>query len=158
MGRNRCCLQTGLRMCLQDGCSCSTSKCNKVNNKKNSHVSGYYGNYYGSYYGGRIKHEKHRCRVRKIKYASAYCKPAVLCFVEGLYQGAFAQCHGCLQCAFMPSHMEYTLFLSFSIIISIYSIFKAKSKYLKLLLIFFTITMITNLFFNNRKNRSVYSF
>ncbi len=47
---------------------------------------------------------------------------------------------------FMPSHMEYTLFLSFSIIISIYSIFKVKSKYLKLLLIFFTITMITNLF------------
>ena len=43
---------------------------------------------------------------------------------------------------FMPSHMEYTLFLSFSIIISIYSIFKVKSKYLKLLLIFFTITMI----------------
>ena len=25
----------------------------------------------------------------KIKYASAYCKSAVLCFVEGLYQGSF---------------------------------------------------------------------
>ena len=37
--------------------------------------------------------------IHRIKYASAYCKPAVLCFVEGLYQGAYAQCHGCLQCA-----------------------------------------------------------
>ncbi|MEM5557908.1 O-antigen ligase family protein [Aliarcobacter cryaerophilus] len=47
---------------------------------------------------------------------------------------------------FMPSHMEYTLFLSLSIIISIYSLFEVKNKYLKFLLMFFTITMIINLF------------
>lgn len=72
---------------------------NKVNNKKTAMSVGTMAITTAAITGGRIKHEKHRCRVRKIKYAAAYCKSAVLCFVEGLYQGAFAQCHGCLQCA-----------------------------------------------------------
>ncbi|WP_418179805.1 O-antigen ligase family protein [Aliarcobacter lanthieri] len=47
---------------------------------------------------------------------------------------------------FMPSHMEYTLFLSLAIIISIYSFFNVNNKYIKYILTFFTITMTINLF------------
>lgn len=59
---------------------------NKVNNKKTAMSVGTMAITTAAITGGRIKHEKHRCRVRKIKYAAAYCKSAVLCFVEGLYQ------------------------------------------------------------------------
>lgn len=47
---------------------------------------------------------------------------------------------------FMPSHMEYTLFLSLAIIISLFSIFKVEGKLIKTILVFFTITMTINLF------------
>ncbi|MDX4062481.1 O-antigen ligase family protein [Aliarcobacter skirrowii] len=47
---------------------------------------------------------------------------------------------------FMASHMEYTLFLSLSIIVSIFSIFSVKNIVFKLILSFFTITMVINLF------------
>lgn len=47
---------------------------------------------------------------------------------------------------FMNSHMEYTLFLSLSIIVSIFSIFSVKNIVFKLILSFFTITMVINLF------------
>ena len=47
---------------------------------------------------------------------------------------------------FMPSHMEYTLFLSLAIIVSLFSIFKVKHKLGKTILVFFTITMTINLF------------
>lgn len=47
---------------------------------------------------------------------------------------------------FLPSHMEYTLFLSLSIIISIFSFFCTNNKIVKIVLLIFTITMTTNLF------------
>lgn len=47
---------------------------------------------------------------------------------------------------FMPSHMEYTLFLSLAIIFSIFSFFSAKNKVIKFILFVFTLTMTTNLF------------
>ena len=73
----------------------------KVNNKKSSHVSGYYGNYYGSYYGQVGQSMKSiGCRVRKIKYAAAMlASQRFYASWKALYQGACAQCHGCLQCA-----------------------------------------------------------
>ena len=47
---------------------------------------------------------------------------------------------------FLPSHMEYTLFLSLSIVISIFSFFNTDNKFIKIILLVFTLTMITNLF------------
>lgn len=47
---------------------------------------------------------------------------------------------------FMNSHMEYTLFVSLAIIVSIFSILKSKNSIFKFILFFFTTTMIINLF------------
>ncbi|QKF90553.1 O-antigen ligase family protein [Arcobacter cloacae] len=47
---------------------------------------------------------------------------------------------------FLPSHMEYTLFLSLAIVISVFSFFNTDSKVIKIILLVFTLTMITNLF------------
>lgn len=47
---------------------------------------------------------------------------------------------------FLPSHMEYTLFLSLSIILSIFSFFNVNNKIIKIILIIFIFTMVTNLF------------
>ncbi|QKF72663.1 O-antigen ligase family protein [Aliarcobacter faecis] len=47
---------------------------------------------------------------------------------------------------FLTSHIEYTLFLSFTIIVSLFSIFTINSKFLKVLLSLFITTMTINLF------------
>ncbi|MFV7791045.1 O-antigen ligase family protein [Aliarcobacter lanthieri] len=47
---------------------------------------------------------------------------------------------------FLPSHMEYTLFLSLAIILSIFSFFYKNNKIIKSILLIFIITMTTNLF------------
>jgi O-antigen ligase len=47
---------------------------------------------------------------------------------------------------FLPSHMEYTLFLSLSIILSIFSFFNVNKKIIKIILSIFILTMVTNLF------------
>ena len=46
----------------------------------------------------------------------------------------------------LPSHMEYTLFLSLSIILSIFSFFNVNKKIIKIILSIFILTMVTNLF------------
>lgn len=52
---------------------------------------------------------------------------------------------------FLSSHMEYTLFLSLAIVISIFSFFNIQNKYLKVVLAFFIITMTTNMFLTTGK-------
>ncbi|WP_193210026.1 O-antigen ligase family protein [Aliarcobacter cibarius] len=47
---------------------------------------------------------------------------------------------------FLTSHIEYTQFLSLSIVMSLFTIFKVKHNILKVVLVIFLITMITNLF------------
>lgn len=47
---------------------------------------------------------------------------------------------------FLTSHIEYTTFLSFGIIVSLFSFFKVQNRYLKLILLIFVITMTTNMF------------
>ncbi len=47
---------------------------------------------------------------------------------------------------FITSHMEYTLFLSLSILISIFSFFRIEHKLIKLMLAIFIITMTINIF------------
>ena len=47
---------------------------------------------------------------------------------------------------FLPSYMEYTLFLSLSIILSIFSFFNVNKKIIKIILSIFILTMVTNLF------------
>lgn len=47
---------------------------------------------------------------------------------------------------FLTSHIEYTTFLSFGIIVSLFSFFKVQNRYLKLILLIFVVTMTTNMF------------
>lgn len=47
---------------------------------------------------------------------------------------------------FLTSHIEYTLFLSLTILMSLFGIFKVNNKKLKVILLLFSVTMITNLF------------
>lgn len=47
---------------------------------------------------------------------------------------------------FITSHMEYTLFLSLTIVLSIFTFFKIKNNFIRIILVLFLITMITNLF------------
>lgn len=47
---------------------------------------------------------------------------------------------------FLPSHMEYTLFLSLAIIISLFSFFNTYNKIIRIVLLIFILTMTTNLF------------
>lgn len=47
---------------------------------------------------------------------------------------------------FITSHMEYTLFLSLAIVLSIFTFFKIKNNFIRIILVLFLITMITNLF------------
>ena len=47
---------------------------------------------------------------------------------------------------FLTSHIEYTQFLSLTAIMSLFAIFKVNNKFIRLILIIFLITMITNLF------------
>ena len=47
---------------------------------------------------------------------------------------------------FLTSHIEYTQFLSLTAIMSLFAIFKLNNKFIRLILIVFLITMVTNLF------------
>ena len=47
---------------------------------------------------------------------------------------------------YLTSHIEYTQFLSLAVIMSLFTIFKIKNNFIRLILVVFSITMVTNLF------------